>query len=135
MEKIKSIFLNKMFFTFLAIGIANTVTAQLLYMIFILVSINAGMASILGDIISVIVSYFLNIKFTYHVKHNWNLFINFPISYIPGWIINYFIVLISVYLGITEIFAKIISLPITIPLNFILMNIIVKSKGEERKAY
>ena len=129
-EKIK-FFLNRRFLTFLIIGVANTTTAQLLYMLFVTFGCPVGLSSALGDVISVVVSYVLNIKFTYQVKHSWRLFVTFPISYVPGWIINYLIVVLGVFLGVPELFAKLVSLPITIPLNYVVMSMIVKVRGKE----
>lgn len=131
LNKLRELFFKKEFLLFLIIGIINTLSAQVIYLIFIYLELSAGLSSLIGDILSVIVSYILNLKFTYGKKHNWRLFFMFPMSYIPGWVINAMIVVLCVYFGIPKIYAKLVSLPITIPINFLCMSMIFKIKGEK----
>ena len=127
-EKIKEKFFNKAFLTFCFIGVINTLLAQLIYIFLVAYDLmEPGMSSIVGDVLTIAVSYVLNMKLTYHEKMSLKSAISFPISYIPGTIINAIIVLIVVdILHFPKIFAKAISLPITIPLNFICVSLIVK---------
>ena len=127
-EKIKEKFFNKAFLTFCFIGVINTLLAQLIYIFLVAYDLmEPGMSSIVGDVLTIAVSYVLNMKVTYHEKMSLKSAISFPISYIPGTIINAIIVLIVVdILHFPKIFAKAISLPITIPLNFICVSLIVK---------
>lgn len=130
MKTIKKQFVNRTFVMFLIIGVINTIASQLFYLFFLQIRLTPGLSSILGDILSVIVSYYLNITFTYKIKSSWKLFFTFPLSYIPGWIVNYLIVILTIFLGIPEIYAKAVSLPITIPLNYFVMNWIIKKRGK-----
>ena len=132
-SKIKERFFNKSFLSFALIGGFNTVGSLVIYMIAIFLKINVAISSLLGDCITMIFSYFLNMKFTYHTKCSLKSFIVFPLSYIPGFILNMIITVILVdTLKAPELFAKALALPITIPLNFIVMSIIVKwSKPNE----
>ncbi len=66
-----------------------------------------------------VVSYFLNMKFTYHEKPTLKSAIAFPIGYLPGIIISSVMTTLAISMGIPKLFAKFITLPITIPLNFI----------------
>ncbi len=127
-DKIKEKFFNKEFLTFCFIGVINTLLAQLIYIFLVAYDLmEPGMSSIVGDVLTIAVSYVLNMKLTYHEKMSLKSAISFPISYIPGTIINAIIVLIVVdILHFPKIFAKAISLPITIPLNFICVSLIVK---------
>ena len=127
-DKIKEKFFNKAFLTFCFIGVINTLLAQLIYIFLVAYDLmEPGMSSIVGDVLTIAVSYVLNMKLTYHEKMSLKSAISFPISYIPGTIINAIIVLIVVdILHFPKIFAKAISLPITIPLNFICVSLIVK---------
>ncbi|MFR5683396.1 MAG: GtrA family protein [Clostridia bacterium] len=98
LEKIKEKFLNKSFLSFAFIGAFNTILSQILYMIFVSFSIAVSTSSLLGDIVPMFFSYFLNMHFTYHEKPNWKSFISFPISYLPGIIIN-MVTLLSSLIG------------------------------------
>ena len=108
-EKIREKFLNKKFLTFGIIGVFNTVFCLLLNRGFIALGTEVGIASILSDAISMIPSYLLNMKFTYHQELSWKSFITFPLSYVPGWIISFVIVeILHRLLGVPEQYAKLI---------------------------
>lgn len=131
-NKIKNKFFNKQFLSFGLIGAFNTVGSLLIYMTSVIFGISVSLSSLLGDVITMIISYFLNMKFTYHTKFSLKTFIIFPISYIPGFILNMVItVLIVDLLNAPELYAKAFSLPITIPLNFIVMSYVIKMTKKE----
>ncbi|MBR2768674.1 MAG: GtrA family protein [Solobacterium sp.] len=132
-EKIREKFLNKKFLTFGIIGVFNTVFCLLLNRGFIALGTEVGIASILSDAISMIPSYLLNMKFTYHQELSWKSFITFPLSYVPGWIISFVIVeILHRLLGVPEQYAKLISVPIYIPVNFLCMSFIVGRFGKKK---
>ena len=129
-QKIKEKFLNKQFITFGVIGVVNTLSSQLFYMLFVFFNVQVGIASVLGDALSMIGSYLMNMHFTYHKKVSWQSAVTFPISYLPGMIISAIIVMIVVDLchG-PEMWAKLISLPLYIPVNYLVMTFIVNKFG------
>lgn len=125
-EKFKQTFLNKQFITFALIGGFNTVLAQVLYMVFVQYGeMAAGTSSLLGDIIPMFFSYFLNMHFTYHEKPSLKSAISFPLSYLPGIMINFVVTVAVNWLGVPKIFAKLVSLPISVPTNYLCMTYIV----------
>lgn len=133
---IKENFLNRRFLTFGIIGAANTVFCLLVNRGLIGLGLEVGAASILSDAIAMIPSYIFNMKLTYHKDLSWKSFITFPLSYIPGWIISFLIVeILHRMLGVPEQYAKLISVPIYIPVNFLCMSFIVgkfgRKKGEQ----
>lgn len=130
-KKIRDKFLNKQFLTFGLIGAFNTIASQVLYIVFVNVNVMPSISSFMGDGITMVISYFMNMKFTYHEKCTWKNAITFPLSYLPGMLINMIIVVIAVNLGCPKTFAKLISLPITIPMNYVCMSIIVKLTGKK----
>lgn len=131
-ETLKKKFMNKQFLTFGMIGVCNTLISQGLYMLFVSGNVAVSIASVLGDVLSMVFSYFMNIHFTYHQKPNWKSAVTFPLSYIPGVIISAVMVVIVVdcFHGPT-LWAKLISLPIYFPLNFLCMNLVVKRFGKK----
>lgn len=133
LNKIKNKFLNKQFLTFGLIGAFNTIASQVLYIVFVGTNIVPSLSSFLGDAVTMAISYFMNMKFTYHEKCTWKNAITFPLSYLPGMIINMIIVALVVWLGIPKIYAKLFSLPITIPVNYICMSLIIKLTGSKDK--
>lgn len=136
LEKLKKTFLNRKFITFGLIGAFNTILAQVLYMLFVqYMNIGVGTASLLGDIIPMFFSYFLNMHFTYHEKPSWKSAVSFPLSYLPGITINFLITVLVNALGVPKIFAKAVSLPIAVPVNFLCMSFIVdKTKRKQEDA-
>lgn len=134
-NKIKEKFFTKKFLIFGLIGGFNTVAAQVLYILFVNINVIPSVSSFAGDVITMIFSYFLNMKYTYHEKCTVKNAIAFPLSYLPGMIINMLIVVLAVdVFMVPKIYAKLISLPITIPVNYICMSLIVKltTKNEKR---
>lgn len=133
MQKIKSKFFTKEFITFGMIGVCNTAIAQGLYIFFVKQSVDIAKASVLGDVLSMVFSYVMNMRFTYKQKMTWKSFISFPLSYIPGIIISALMVVLVVdVFNAPEIYAKLFSLPIYVPINFLCMNFIVKKFGGKK---
>lgn len=133
-EKIKEKFLNRKFLTFGIIGALNTVFCLLVNRGLIALGMEVGLASIVADAIAMVPSYIFNMKLTYHKDLSWKSFITFPLSYIPGWIISFLIVEILHRLaGVPEQYAKLCSVPIYIPVNFLCMSFIVGKFGNKRK--
>lgn len=130
--KIKEKFFTKQFLSFGIIGAFNTVFVQVLYMAFVKLGLTPGISSILADALGVVVSYFLNMRFTYHQPITLKGAVTFPLSYVPGMLISALIVLIVVH-GFhgPELYAKLISLPIYIPINYLFMTFIVKKFGSK----
>lgn len=133
-KKIKEKFLNKQFLTFGIIGGINTILSQVLYIVFVKFNIVVSISSLLGDVLTMIISYFANMKFTYHEKPSLKSAITFPLSYVPGFIINMLIVvLVADVFHAPKEYAKLVSLPITIPLNYVCMSLIVKKTSKKNK--
>jgi putative flippase GtrA len=137
--KLKKKFLNRQFITFAVIGVINTVIALLINKGLIIMGVEVGLASIVADVLAFVPSYLMNMKFTYHQEYSWKSFIAFPVSYVPGWIISFVIVeILSRGLGVPERYAKIVSVPIYVPVNYLFMTYIVgrfaKKKDTEAAA-
>ena len=134
-NKLKEKFLNRQFITFAVIGVINTVIALLINKALILAGIEAGIASIIADVLAFIPSYLMNMKFTYHEPYAWKSFFAFPVSYVPGWIISFVIVeVLTRGLGVPQRWAKLISVPIYVPVNYLFMTFIVKRFSKKKEA-
>ena len=124
---IKEKFLNKQFLTFGLIGAFNTIGSVLIYMACVALGMQVGLASLVGDCTTMVFSYFLNMRFTYHEKPNLKSFVTFPVSYIPGTLLNMIFTVVFVdFLHAPKMIAKALALPVTIPLNYLTMSVIVK---------
>lgn len=133
-NKLKEKFLNKKFLTFGIIGAGNTIFCLLVNRGLIALGLEVGVASILSDAIAMIPSYILNMKLTYHKDLSWESFITFPLSYVPGWIISFIIVeILHRVFGVPQQYAKLASVPIYIPVNFLCMSFIVGKFGKNKE--
>jgi len=132
---IKEKLLNRKFLSFGIIGVFNTLLSQLLYLLFLMINLPISVSSVAGDSIPIIFSFFMNMHFTYHEKPTWRKFITFPLSYVPGIIINLVFVLIFVNIfHIEKEYCKILALPFTMVINFFTMGFILKiTKDYEEK--
>lgn len=133
-QKIKEKFYTRSFLSFACIGAFNTILAQILYMIFVWLRQPVSASSVVADVIPMFFSYFLNMRFTYHQKPNWKSFISFPVSYLPGIVINMIMTVIFVdWLMVDKLFAKAFALPLTIPINYLTMSLIVRLSSGRKK--
>lgn len=126
-------FFNSQFLRFGLIGAFNTILAQLLYLLLITWSFAAYLASGLADWITMMISYGLNVHFTYRQKPTLKSALFFPLSYVPGMLINMLVVYVIVdVMGFAKGYGKLFSLPLTIPVNFLCMSLIMKWFGGKR---
>lgn len=80
---------------------------------------------IIGYSVSLVTSFFLNSRFTFHQKPNWKNFLKFPISYIPNFIFQYLMVFIFTMLNWRTTVAYICAAVLGTPVTFVAMKIIV----------
>ncbi|MCF0114665.1 MAG: GtrA family protein [Erysipelotrichaceae bacterium] len=125
---IKEKFLTPSFIIFGIIGVLNTLVDNGLYVLFIKGGWMYQVANIAAMLISMeFCSYPLNMTFSMKEKMSLKSFLAFPISYIPGMLIQILIVFLVVEVfKAPEVYGKIIALPIYFPVNYLCMNFIVK---------
>lgn len=120
-NKIKSIFINKEFILFIIIGVINTFNGVMFSYIYSSI-LNENLAFILGYISGLVVSYILNSYITFKEKLSFTKFIKFGISYIPNFIIQNIVVIITFnILGLHKLIAYCLAAIIGIPVTFILL--------------
>lgn len=120
-NKIKSIFINKEFILFIIIGVINTFNGVVFSFIYSSL-LNENLAFILGYISGLIVSYILNSYITFKEKLSFTKFIKFGISYIPNFIIQNIVVIITFnILGLHKLIAYCLAAVIGIPVTFLLL--------------
>lgn len=120
-NKIKSIFINKEFILFIIIGVINTFNGVMFSFIYSSI-LNENLAFILGYISGLVVSYILNSYITFKEKLSFTKFIKFGISYIPNFIIQNIVVIITFnILGLHKLIAYCLAAIIGIPVTFILL--------------
>lgn len=121
MDNLKKIFLNKEFILFIIIGVINTFNGVVFSFIYSSL-LNENIAFILGYISGLAVSYILNSYITFKEKLAFTKFIKFAISYIPNFIIQNIVVIITFnILGLHKLIAYCLAAIIGIPVTFILL--------------
>lgn len=135
-------FLTVQFFTFMLMGIINTaisitIATVLDYVhIHLLAPDNAfrifaartNLNFITGYLSSIVTSFFLNSKFTFHKKPTFQRFIRFPLSYIPNFIFQYLFVFVFTLLGLYRPAAYICAAVIGTPVTYLAMKLLVYNR-------
>lgn len=125
MKKIKKIILNKEFILFIIIGVINTFNGVIFSFIYSSL-FNENLAFVLGYIFGLAISYILNSYITFKEKLSFNKFIKFGISYIPNFIIQNIVVIITFnILGLHKLIAYCLAAIIGIPVTFILLKFFI----------
>ena len=135
-------FLTIQFFIFMGIGIVNTFFAAVIATLLdvgetlilppnhaiLLFAKNFRANFITGYIASIVLSFFLNSKYTFCRKPTLKRFIKFPISYIPNFLFQYIMVFIFTSLHWNSTAAYITAAILGTPITFISMKLMVFQK-------
>lgn len=128
-QKFKNTFITKEFMLFLVIGVINTFNGTLFSYVYSSF-LNENIAFIAGYISGLIISYVLNSLITFKEKLEFYKFIKFGISYVPNFIIQNTVVIITFnIMGINKLIAYMLAAVIGVPVTFILMKFFAFSKN------
>lgn len=115
------------FIKFGVVGLSNTVIYYVVYVILVTLSVSYIVAGFFGFFVSLINAYFLNSRYVFTQKEvrtrfQWKTFLKMFASYAgTGLILNSMLLILWVdIMGVHEMFAPVLNLFITIPLNYIL---------------
>ena len=130
-SKIKKIFFDRHFFTFLFIGAINTFNGIWIAFLYSMFITNVIFAYILGFLISLCIAYILNSILNFKEKLTFMRFVKFVFSNIP----NFCIQLLSVFifydiLKYSKLLSYAISAVIAVPITFVLIKIFVFKKSQ-----
>ena len=122
LSKIKHIFFNKQFLTFIVIGCLNTLVNSSCSTLLAYLTNLTYLSMFIGYMVSVVFSYCINAYFTFKVKPTLERFPNFLLTCIPNFIIQWVCVFTIVHLlGGHELLAVIVAPVLSVPLTFVLM--------------
>lgn len=125
-EKVKSLFLNPDFFTFIAIGIINVINGIGISYVYSLFIQNAVIAYVFGFLSSLTISYILNSLLNFKEKLSLSKYAKFAASNIPNFVIQITSVLILLdLLNIPKLVVYTISAVIAVPVTYILVKLSV----------
>ncbi|QKW26700.1 GtrA family protein [Streptomyces seoulensis] len=114
--------------TFAVVGVVNTLTYYLLYLLF-LTRLPYLAAHVLAFAISMVGSFFLNARFTYRIRPTWRKFLLFPLTNAT----NFVITTVGVYVIVDMLhagsrFAPLLASAAAIPVTFVVSRMIMLPK-------
>ena len=127
-KKIKNKSYRLEFIKFIVVGFINTFSNYIFYLLFMNIClIQYKMSYILGYILSLVGSYFMNTYFTYKERFKIKTFLLFPLTYIPNFIIQFVgVILLIDYMSINDAIAPLITTVVAMPITFIVMRYVIK---------
>lgn len=116
------------FIRFVLVGGINTVNYYLIYLVsFHFLSISYMISHWAAFLISMVISFYLNVYFTYRVKPTLNKFLQFPLTQIVNFSASSILMYVLVqWFGVSQYIAPIISVFFTVPITFLLTSKILK---------
>lgn len=132
-KQLIKIFLSKQFFLFLLVGCINTFNGVLFSMLFNAIA-DPNTAFVLGYLLSLCISYFLNSTVTFKDKDfSFKKFIKYAIAYIPNFLIqNLCVIVIYNILHWDKLIAYILAAVIGVPITFLLTKFFVFMRKKEK---
>lgn len=121
-------FIHSEFFRFVLVGCVNTLTYYVLYLFFLeWIGFHYFAAHLIGFVLSLIVSFFLNSYYTYKVKPTLSKFIRYPLTQLANTAITSALLFLFVEVfRMNSAFAPIAALFFTVPLTFLMTGKILK---------
>nr|WP_144920832.1 GtrA family protein [Paenibacillus bovis] len=114
--------INKEFIKFIVVGCLNTIHYYVIYLICIhLFQMHYFFSHIIGFLLSLIGSFFLNCCFTYQVKPTWKKFLSFPLTQIVNTLTSTVLLFIFIeWFSISSNYAPVLAVFLTVPITFII---------------
>ena len=116
------------FLKYAIVGCINTADYYLSYLIFMdIFKFSYKISFIMGYVVSIVGSYFLNTYFTYKQKPSVKKFLIFPLTYIPNFIIQYVgMILLVDRINMSRKVAPVITALVATPITFFVTKYVIK---------
>lgn len=123
--------LNNEFTRFVVVGGVNTLNYYLVFLLFHnLFHFYYLAAHIIGFLISMVISYYLNCYFTYGVKPTWKKFFQFPLTQLVNVTVSSSLIFVFVeFFSLSSNLAPIAAIFVTVPITFLITGKILKQDG------
>lgn len=121
--------INTEFIRFVIVGGINTIHYYGVYLLCLhLLHMHYFLSHIIGFVLSLVGSFFLNTYFTYKVKPTWKKFLQFPLTQVVNTVTQTSLLFILVEIGnISSNYAPLLAMFITVPITFMITRRILKS--------
>ena len=116
------------FLKYAIVGCINTADYYLSYLIFMdIFKFSYKISFIMGYVVSIVGSYFLNTYFTYKQKPSVKKFLIFPLTYVPNFIIQYLgMILLVDRINMSRKVAPVITALVATPITFFVTKYVIK---------
>ena len=116
------------FLKYAIVGCINTADYYLSYLIFMdIFKFSYKISFVMGYVVSIVGSYFLNTYFTYKQKPSVKKFLIFPLTYIPNFIIQYLgMILLVDRINMGRKVAPVITALVATPITFFVTKYVIK---------
>ncbi|WP_413788915.1 GtrA family protein [Psychrobacillus mangrovi] len=119
-------FLNKEFIRFLIVGIINTATTYVIYLI-LLFYFHYNFSYIVSYLCGIIIAFLLNTKYVFNTTLTFKKAIKYPIVYLLQYILNVIVLNVLVENKIlNEVLAPVLVIIISLPVTFFMSKYILK---------
>ena len=116
------------FLKYAIVGCINTADYYLSYLIFMdIFKFSYKISFVMGYVVSIVGSYFLNTYFTYKQKPSVKKFLIFPLTYVPNFIIQYVgMILLVDRINMSRKVAPVITALVATPITFFVTKYVIK---------
>ena len=116
------------FLKYTIVGCINTADYYLSYLIFMdMFKFSYKISFVMGYVVSIVGSYFLNTYFTYKQKPSMKKFLIFPLTYVPNFIIQYVgMILLVDRINMSRKVAPVITALVATPITFFVTKYVIK---------
>ncbi|WP_232278715.1 GtrA family protein [Paenibacillus sp. 481] len=119
-------FLSKEFLKFVVVGIVNTASTYLIYLLLLSV-LSYTLSYTVSYVCGIFISYVLNTYYVFKEKLNYKKMIQYPLVYVVQYVLNAIMLYLLIdYLGLEKEYAPLIVIILSIPITFILSRLIIK---------
>ncbi len=121
--------ISKELVKFIVAGVVNNALTYLTYLLLLLV-VSYQQAFLVTFILGILISYYLNSKFTFRRILTLNKFFFFSLLYVAQYLVSaYFLRLLIDDWSFSKAVAPLVILVINVPLSFLLVRLIIKAKS------
>lgn len=119
--------------TFLSVGVVNTAIYYVVYRLFLL-GTPYMVAHLCGWGVGIVASFFLNCRFTFHVRPTWKRFVTYPVTTAANFVISTVAsyVLVSI-VGISDRIGTLIAAVLAIPITFVVTRYVLRPGAPEQQ--
>lgn len=128
---VKDIFVSKNFLLFILIGIVNTFNGTLASSV-LSNWLQPNLAFVIGYMFGLVIAYILNSKFNFKERMSYEKLIKFAISYIPNFLIQNIVVIITYNIfGIDKVISYMVAAIIGVPITYLFIKFYAFKENKE----